>query len=123
LISIELSFDKRDLLKSCRVSGHAGAGPKGEDIVCAAVSVLTRTAYTVLSAREDLKIRASAPKRGEFQMEIDDFGASMLRGASAQGTLASDDSFLSAVGIYLQEGLQSVSAEFPHHVELKIIQE
>jgi uncharacterized protein YsxB (DUF464 family) len=109
LINIELSFDKRDLLKSCRVSGHAGASPKGEDIVCAAVSVLTRTAYTVLSSRKELKVRASAPKRGEFQMEIDGFG--------------SDDSFLSAVGIYLQEGLQSISVEFPNHVTIKIIQE
>jgi uncharacterized protein YsxB (DUF464 family) len=109
LIRIELCLDKAGLLKSCRVSGHSGAAPKGEDIVCAAVSVLTRTAYTVLSSRKELKIRASAPKRGEFQMEIDDFG--------------SDESFLSAVGTYLQEGLQSVALEFPNHVEMKIIQE
>jgi uncharacterized protein YsxB (DUF464 family) len=109
MIRIELSFNKRDLLKSCRVSGHSDAAPKGEDIVCAAVSVLTRTAYSVLSKRKELKIRASAPKRGEFQMEIDDAGT--------------DEAFLFAVGTYLQEGLQSVSAEFPHYVEVCIEKE
>jgi uncharacterized protein YsxB (DUF464 family) len=109
MIRIELCLDKFGLLKSCRVSGHAGAGPKGEDVVCAAVSVLTRTAYSVLSSREGLKIRASAPKRGEFQMKIDDFGT--------------DEAFLSAIQRFLQEGLQSVSAEFPHHVEICIEKE
>lgn len=109
MIRVDLYLDKAGLLKSCSVSGHAGAGKKGEDIVCAAVSVLTRTAYTVLSQREELKIRVSAPQRGEFRMEIDDFGT--------------DENFLSAVGIYLREGLQSVSAEFPRHVTIHIEKE
>ncbi len=109
MISVELCLNKAGLLQSCRVSGHADAGKKGEDIVCAAVSVLTRTAYTVLSGRKELKIRASAPKRGEFRMEIDDFG--------------NDESFLTAVGTYLREGLQSVCVEFPDHVKISIEKE
>jgi uncharacterized protein YsxB (DUF464 family) len=104
MIHIEMSFDERDLLKSCRVSGHSGAAPKGEDIVCAAVSVLIRTAYTVLSSQKELEIRASALKRGEFQMEIDNVGT--------------DEAFLSAVQMFLQEGFRSVAAEFPHHVKI-----
>ncbi|MDR2901435.1 MAG: ribosomal-processing cysteine protease Prp [Treponema sp.] len=109
MISIELCLDKADLLKSCRVSGHAGAALKGEDIVCAAVSALTRTAYTVLFDRKELKIRAEAPKRGEFWMEIDNFGR--------------DESFLSAVGTFLTEGLKSISAEYPDRVVIHIQKE
>jgi uncharacterized protein YsxB (DUF464 family) len=109
MISVELSLDKAGFLQSCRVSGHAGAGRKGEDIVCAAVSVLTRTAYTVLSSRKGLKIWASAPQRGKFQMGIDDFGA--------------DKEFLSATQAFLQEGLNSVAAEFPNHVTISIEKE
>ncbi len=109
MITIELYLDNGGLLKSCQVSGHAGAGRKGEDIVCAAVSVLTRTAYRTLSVKEGVKVRKAAPNRGEFRMEIDDPGT--------------DRSFLSAVGTFLQEGLISVSMEFPDHVTIHIEKE
>lgn len=38
-----------------RVTGHAGAGPHGEDIVCAAVSALTQT--TLIGIEEHLGIQ------------------------------------------------------------------
>ncbi len=109
MISIELCLDKAGLLRSCRASGHAGAGKKGEDIVCAAVSMLTRTAYTVLSGRKELIVHAEAPKRGEFRMEIDNTEA--------------DKEFLLAAGIFLREGLVSLSAEYPNHVTIRIERE
>jgi len=101
VIQAELVLDEAGLLKSCKVSGHAGAGKKGSDIVCAAVSVLTRTIIRVLSDRKDIKIRGSIPDEGNFFVETE---------YSAEGR-----EFLSAAGAFLVEGLLSVSEEFPEY--------
>jgi uncharacterized protein YsxB (DUF464 family) len=93
-------LDKTGLLSRCEVRGHAEAGPNGGDIVCAAVSVLTRTALAVLSARQDIKIRGEAPERGVFLLE-----AEALDGPGRD--------FLAAAGTFLLEGLDSVAREYP----------
>ena len=98
---------EQGLLKSCFISGHAGAGPKGDDIVCAAVSVLARTAFKVLSEKSDIMIHGENPERGKFWMEI-----------GARST--ESEYFLAAVGIFLEEGLLSVSREFPNFCTVSI---
>jgi uncharacterized protein YsxB (DUF464 family) len=94
------------LLKSCRVSGHAGAGPRGGDIVCAAVSVLARTAVRALSGREGVTVRGEAPERGIFRFE-------------AECTAAGKE-FLEAAGVFLTEGLVSVAEEYPEFCQVTI---
>jgi uncharacterized protein YsxB (DUF464 family) len=94
------------LLRSCRVSGHAGAGPRGGDIVCAAVSVLARTAMRALSGREGITVRGEAPERGVFRLE-------------AECTAAGRE-FLEVAGIFLTEGLVSVAEEYPDFCQVKI---
>ena len=106
MIQAELVLDKAGLLKSCRVSGHAGAGKQGNDIVCAAVSVLTRTLVRVLAGRKDITIRGSIPERGDFFMEVE---------YSPEGR-----DFLAAAGSFLMEGLLSVAEEFPANCKLMI---
>jgi uncharacterized protein YsxB (DUF464 family) len=106
MILIDVTLDEAGLLMSCEVSGHAGAGPRGGDIVCAAVSVLTRTAARVLSGREGIMLRADAPERGFFLLETD---------YSGDGR-----EFLSAAGTFLVEGLRSVAEEFPDYCTVTI---
>ena len=106
MIQAELVLDEAGLLSSCRVSGHAGAGKQGSDIVCAAVSVLTRTLLRVLSGRDDISIRGSVPQRGDFFVEVE---------YSPEGRV-----FLAAAGSFLMEGLLSVSEEFPANLKLSI---
>ncbi|WP_338824958.1 hypothetical protein MHOCP_05220 [Moorella humiferrea] len=53
MIKIVFWQDKDGSLFGLTVTGHAGFRPKGEDIVCAAVSALAQTA--VLSLREQLE--------------------------------------------------------------------
>jgi len=106
MIQAELVLDKAGLLKSCRVLGHAGAGKRGEDIVCAAVSVLTRTIIRVLSDRKDITIRGSIPGEGNFYLEAE---------------YAPDGrEFLAGAGAFLIEGLLSVSEEFPDYCKVTI---
>jgi uncharacterized protein YsxB (DUF464 family) len=104
VIKADLVLDEAGLLRSCRVSGHSGAGKRGGDIVCAAVSVLTRTIVRVLSGRESITIRGEIPEEGNFYLETE---------YTAEGR-----EFLAAAGAFLIEGLLSVSGEFPDHCKV-----
>jgi uncharacterized protein YsxB (DUF464 family) len=106
LIEIEAVLDESGTLRACKASGHAGAGPKGDDIVCAAVSVLLRTAVRALSNRKGISIRYEAPEPGLLFLEAD---------YTAEGR-----DFLSAAGVFLTEGLASVAEEYPHYCRLTI---
>jgi uncharacterized protein YsxB (DUF464 family) len=109
MIEIEAVLDEVGLLRSCKVRGHAEAGPKGGDIVCAAVSVLTRTALRTLSGRKGITIRGSAPARGLIGMETD---------YTPEG-----QAFLAAAGAFLMEGLASVSEEYPDYCKMNVYTE
>ena len=106
VIQAELVLDEAGLLRSCRVQGHAGAGKRGNDIVCAAVSVLTRTLVRVLNDRKDITIRGDIPEQGIFYLE-------------AEYTPEGRD-FLAGAGAFLVEGLTSISEEFPDNCRLTI---
>jgi uncharacterized protein YsxB (DUF464 family) len=106
LIEIEAVLDENEILRSCKVSGHAGAGKTGSDIVCAAVSVLMRTAACTLSDREGVIVRYEAPEPGLFFLEAE--------------YMAEGKDFLFASGVFLLEGLASVAEEYPDNCKLTI---
>jgi len=106
LIEIEAVVDQAGIMRACKASGHAGAGKAGTDIVCAAVSVLMRTALRALSGRKGITIRGDAPEPGLLWLQAD---------YTAEGK-----DFLSAAGVFLAEGLRSVAEEFPDNCKLII---
>ncbi|MDR2245973.1 MAG: ribosomal-processing cysteine protease Prp [Treponema sp.] len=109
MIRIDAALDGAGLLRSCRVTGHANAGPAGSDVVCAAVSILTRTAFRTLSGREGVTLRGGAPERGVFLMETDYSGGGR--------------DFLLGAGAFLMEGFSSVAKLYPEFCELTIHRE
>jgi uncharacterized protein YsxB (DUF464 family) len=106
MIIVDVAVDDRGRLKSCRVEGHAGAGPRGGDVVCAAVSILVRTAIRTLSGAEGVTVRGGAPDRGALWLETD--------------CAAGGGSYLDAAGAFLVEGLKSVSDDYPDHCTVRI---
>jgi uncharacterized protein YsxB (DUF464 family) len=98
-ISAVITLDRSSLLRSLSITGHADVGPPGHDIVCAAVTVLVRTAATVLSTKPYITAAVSAPARGELYLDI---------ACKREG-----EPYLSAVQDFLLEGLQSVAEEYP----------
>jgi uncharacterized protein YsxB (DUF464 family) len=106
LVEISAVLDENGIMRSCKASGHAGAGKTGTDIVCAAVSVLMRTAVRVLSGRKGVTIRYSAPEPGLLELEVD---------YTAEGR-----DFLFAAGVFLVEGLASVAGEYPQNCRFSI---
>ena len=107
MIQADLVLDEAGLLRSCCVQGHAGAGKKGNDIVCAAVSVLTRTIVRILSGRKGITLRGCIPGEGDFRIETE--------------YAPEEREFLEAAGAFLTEGLLSVSAEFPENCRVTIV--
>ena len=107
MISIEAVLEEDGTLRSCKAAGHAKAGKSGEDIVCAAVSVLLRTACSILSGRKGIDLRFGAPEKGQLWLEAD---------YEADGK-----DFLHTAGVFLTEGLKSVAAEYPQNCKLNIV--
>jgi uncharacterized protein YsxB (DUF464 family) len=98
-ITATVSFDRASFVRALAVTGHAGAGPRGHDIVCAAVSVLVRTAAAVLSDREYVTADVVAPARGEVYLTI---------AYKREG-----EPYLGAVQDFLLTGLESLRDEYP----------
>ncbi|HCM26253.1 MAG: hypothetical protein A2Z99_05310 [Treponema sp. GWB1_62_6] len=109
MIVVDVVLDDAGLLRSCVVQGHAGAGPRGSDVVCAAVSILARTALRTLSVTEGVTVRGGAPERGAFGMEVDCDRSAAVR--------------LSATTDFLMEGFRSVAEDHPDHCTIRIRKE
>jgi uncharacterized protein YsxB (DUF464 family) len=108
MIHAKILLDGEGVLKSCAISGHAGAGSAGNDIVCAAVSVLARTAARVFQSKHCITTQCLAPQRGEFMLEIE-------RNGKARG-------FVEAAGSFLIEGLNSIALEYPDRCHVAVQQ-
>ena len=106
MIEIEAVLDSNGILKTCTASGHAGAGKKGTDIVCAAVSVLMRSAVRTLSGRKGIITRCNAPEPGFLSLEAE---------YTAEGR-----EFLFAAGEFLTQGFTSVAEEYPEYCKLTL---
>ena len=101
-------MDADGILKSCKASGHANAGKEGTDIVCASVSFLLGTAFKTISGRKGIIADCDAPEKGQFWFNAE---------YDAEGK-----DFLSVAGIFLLEGLKSISQEYPKNCKLTIKQ-
>ncbi|MDR2516914.1 MAG: ribosomal-processing cysteine protease Prp [Spirochaetaceae bacterium] len=123
MITIDAAVDETGLLVSCVITGHAEAGPKGSDIVCAAVSVLARTAWRTLSGREGIRLWGGAPERGVFRMEtgLDGVANNGAANNGRNGGMADEARiFLRAGGDFLLDGLASVSEMYPAYCVMTI---
>ncbi|MFA5535838.1 MAG: ribosomal-processing cysteine protease Prp [Bacillota bacterium] len=62
MVFVEFFEDRDELLKAFKFTGHAGAAPHGEDLVCSAISVLSQTAVIGLQyyLREKPKLEIAA---------------------------------------------------------------
>ena len=106
MIKALLSFTKEGLFVRADVSGHAGAGIKGSDPVCAAVSHHIRTAAAVLMKAAP-GCRYSAKEEGRFVLDLS--GADFGKKAEIEGIT---DFFLT--------GLKLLAAENPDFLRLEL---
>lgn len=109
MITVCLVLGERGNLVSAEATGHAGRGARGTDIVCASVTTLLRTTVTVLSGYVP-GLRVETAGRGTLSLRVTAFSEA-------------DIPLLVYAGKFLEEGLSSLSREFPGFVEIRILKE
>lgn len=99
-------------LVSVEASGHAGFASQGSDIVCAAVTILLRTAVSVLSSKNDIQIQVNFPERGFLAYTV-------------TGYTKSSEPLLLFAAEFLQKGIESLVCEFPQavHMQMNILKD
>jgi len=98
-------------LLAAEASGHAGAGKRGEDLVCAAVTVLLRTTLSALASdygserSPSLSLDAETAGRGTLSFRV----------AAHE---EADIPLLRYAGSFLLEGIGSLVRDYPESVSL-----
>ncbi len=106
-VLVRLSFWPDGVLKSATAEGHAGTVPAGSNTVCAAVTVLLRTAYETASGYDGVRASGRAPGPGFLGFTIGRYPPEMV-------------DRLRGVADFLVIGLSSVEREHPGRIELRI---
>lgn len=106
MIRARVRVDAEGLLLSFEAEGHAEAGPKGFDIVCAAFTALARTAYSALAGLPGASVEGRAPGPGSLAFRV---------------VSLPDSEREKAIGMsaFLLEGLAALEREFPGAVALR----
>ena len=108
MIKLDLYLSGDRCLNRFKAAGHAMSGIKGEDILCAAVTVLLRTAAAVLFNEKSLGAHGSAANPGEMEIEL--FVTSREKIEWLQG-----------VTDFLVKGLHDLKKEYPGKLEVNIL--
>jgi hypothetical protein len=109
VIQIEIRLDQRGALLGFAVSGHAGSAPRGEDLVCAAVTVLFRTAARLLQLHPDIRIRGNASDSGRMDLTIEALPAEKRQ-------------WLAGLSDLLVRGSRDLQEENPEAIALSVIE-
>jgi len=107
-LSVRLQAD--GCLRSFAACGHSGAGPKGGDPLCAAVTVLLRTSARLLSSQPDLRVAGESPAEGVMRLALNpppESRREWVRGVTAT----------------LLAGLADLDREFPGRLKLDVGEE
>lgn len=107
MLQIKIKVTATGLLRGAQALGHVGFGPKGNDPVCAAATILLRTAARSFERKQGIVLAGSAPRPGELRFEILSFPET-LRG------------WLSGVGETLLQGLTDLAAEYPDRISVQV---
>ena len=110
MIRLSLRLQADGCLRSFSATGHAGAGPKGRNLACAAATVLLRTVARLLSAQSDLRVSGQAPAEGEMRLALEP--PPPARREWVRGVTAT-----------LVAGLTDLDREFPGRLKLDVGEE
>lgn len=103
MVKVSIYRDKNGNIDAYSVSGHAGAGEAGYDIVCSAVSALTQAPLIGLECYLKLKPQYTVDEEsGIFTLKLD-----------------RADSNTQAILETMVLALQSVERQFPQYVKVK----
>ena len=106
MTTVTLVCGRDGAIRSCVAEGHAGFAAKGYDIVCAAVTVLIRTAMQTLSQTDGVTMQANVTERGKLAFAVTE---------AAEGKTER----LACIADFLDCGVQSLQSEYPQFIRLQ----
>ncbi len=107
MIGITLLYNGFGLIEEITADGHAGQGDRGQDIVCAAVSVLIQTAARLLEAYEGAEVDGKAQKEGQLELKVLSINSP-------------EDPWLKGISDFITLGLKDVEREYPHSLSITV---
>ena len=102
MIQARLLLDDQGAIRSFEASGHAGKGSRGFDLVCAAFTILARTAVRTIRDVEGATVEGSASEPGSMSWKVLEGGGERIVGISD----------------FLLTGLGDLALEYPDAIEL-----
>ncbi|MBT3275334.1 MAG: ribosomal-processing cysteine protease Prp [Spirochaetales bacterium] len=108
MITVTVTIDEDGVMQSLSARGHSSKGKAGENIVCAAATVLMRTAARLLEKDADIVISGGADDRGSLDFVVETIG----EGKSG---------LVTAVGEFLLQGISDLQQEHPRECALKLV--
>lgn len=118
MIQVVLSRTQSGNLHTCTANGHSGFAKKGQDIVCAAVTVLLRTTLAVLETDSRIIVKTEIPKQGMLTFCV--LEKTDEPDSTSAKTPATKSSLLTYAGIFLEKGIKTLQNEYPKHVSLHV---
>lgn len=109
MIRAEIRVGNDGLLLSVDVTGHADFGVKGNDIVCASVTTMVRSAARLLEITDGFVCEGDTPQPGVLSFSVV---------KSEPGS----EEYLRAVGDILILGLSDIASEYPKRCSVRVIQ-
>ena len=107
MIELKVNLYRDGSLKGFQASGHAGSGKKGEDIVCAAVTILLRTAARLISMEKGLETRGEALGPGRMTFFLISIPAEYRE-------------WVRGITDFLLGGMLDLKDEFPDYITIDI---
>ena len=106
MVRVLIALSPDGLMRRFEAEGHAGAAARGNNIACAAVTTLLRTAGR-LCAERGIAVAGGAGESGEMRLIL-----------SAAG--APEGGWLRGVTDFLLRGVKDLQDEFPKEIALRV---
>jgi len=104
MINVDLFKDKQGMITGYKVSGHAGFGEEGNDIICSAVSALTQA--PLLGLEKHLKLKPS-------------YAVNQEDGILEAALNSAPNDLTQAIFMTMVYGVESIVRQCPQYVQIK----
>ena len=106
MIRINIELDDQGCLKNVHLSGHADGNAKGNNIICAAVTALSRTFGQIIESRTGIRSTGNAVSEGQ----LDDY---------VENVDAAQREWFRGVSDFFLHGIGRLSSEYPDTIMIE----
>ena len=109
MIRVTVVTDGSGVLEEVTATGHSFAFAQGENIVCAAATILLRSAARLLDSDKNIRVSGGIGLRGQYEFKV-----KVLEDGKNE--------YARAVGDYLKQGIADLQREFPGECALTAVE-